>query len=166
MVKSELEILKGRKSNIHLKRVKISHLLHCSRGVVSAKPEVSAWSRGRKHDVMMMSQIAAHDIYWPFRLTVFSIEFWFQIFAIEILWKNQRPVPVDLSAIQNIGSFETIWILVFDNPAGNIKLKNVVYKQKMLFSVFLGMLKSQVCTQRVWPWWPVAITVVLTWPAK
>ena len=58
---------------------------------------------------------------------------------------------MDLSAIQNIGSFETIWILVFDNPAGNIKTKNVVYKPKMLFSVFLGMRKShsQVCAQRV-----------------
>ena len=36
-------------------------------------------------------------------------------------------VPVDLSAIQNIGPFETIWILVFDNPAGNFKTQNVVY---------------------------------------
>ena len=53
---------------------------------------------------------------------------------------------MDLSAIQNIGSFETIWISVFDNATGNIKTQNVVYKPK---NVVFGMLKSQVCAQRV-----------------
>ena len=37
---------------------------------------------------------------------------------------------MDLSAIQNIGPFETIWILVFDKTAGNFKTQNVVCKPK------------------------------------
>ena len=42
---------------------------------------------------------------------------------------------MDLSAIQNIGSCETIWNLVFDNPAGNIKNSKCCL-QAQLFSVF------------------------------
>ena len=44
-------------------------------------------------------------------------------------------LPVDVSAIQNIGSCETIWNLVFDNPAGNIKNSKCCL-QAQLFSVF------------------------------
>ena len=50
-----------------------------------------------------------------------------------VCWK--RYVPVDLSAIQNIGSCETIWNLVFDNSAGNIKNSKCCL-QAQLFSVF------------------------------
>ena len=50
--------------------------------------------------------------------------------------KRSARVPVDLSAIQNVGSCETIWNLLFDNPVGNIKTQNVVFRQKMfVFSV-------------------------------
>ena len=69
-------------------------------------------------------------------------------------------LPVDLSAIQNIGSCEPIWNLVFDNPVGNIKNSKCCLRPKMLpFSVFLDMLMSHVCPQHVWL---VAITS-LTW---
>ena len=42
---------------------------------------------------------------------------------------------MDLSAIQNIGSCETIWNLVFDNPAGNIR-NSTCCLQAQLFSMF------------------------------
>ena len=48
---------------------------------------------------------------------------------------DRQKLPVDLSAIQNIGSCETIWNLVFDNPAGNIKNSKCCL-QAQLFSVF------------------------------
>ena len=44
-------------------------------------------------------------------------------------------LPADLSAIQNIGSCETIWNLGFDNPAGNIQNSKCCL-QAQLFSVF------------------------------
>ena len=44
-------------------------------------------------------------------------------------------LPVDLSAIQSIGSCETIWNLVFDNPAGKIKNSKCCL-QAQLFSMF------------------------------
>ena len=54
--------------------------------------------------------------------------------------KFHGDIPVDLSAIQNIGSCETIWNLVFDNPAGNIKNSKskccLQQVQAQLFSVF------------------------------
>ena len=64
-----------------------------------------------------------------------SVEFNFFIYC------DRRKLPVDLSAIQNIGSCETIWNLVFDNPAGNIKIQNVVFRPSC-FLCFLGMLMS------------------------
>ena len=62
-----------------------------------------------------------------------------------------KPVQVDLSAIHNVGSCETIWNLVLTTQLGTSKSQNVAFrpKPKMFFSVCLGTLKSQVCTQHV-----------------
>ena len=67
------------------------------------------------------------------------------VYRKEIKWRRVRmmeritadPLPMEISAIQNIGSCETIWKLVFDNPVGNIK-NLMLSKNQKCFQCFLA----------------------------